>query len=146
MAQITGVFRIGKDAELRRIPSSGDAVINLALAANYGRKDSEGKRPTQWVEASLFGKLAEALAQYLVKGAQVYCVISDPHIETFQGHKGEGFKLVGRIIEIELVGGRRDDAAPRQAAPERQTAPRQQATPKASSGFDDLDDDSSIPF
>jgi len=144
MAQITGVFRIGKDAELRRIPS-GEAVVSLALAANYGRKDNEGKRPTQWIEASLWGKLAEALEQYLVKGSQVYCVISDPHIETFQGRNGEGFKLVGRIIEIELVGGRRDDAAPRQSAPARQPAPQRQAAPaQTGSGFDDMDSD--IPF
>ena len=105
MAQIVGVFRIGKDAVLR--DTGNTSVINLALAANYGKKDSQGDRPTQWIDASLWGKRAEALEQYLVKGQQVYCVIAEPHIETYEKRDGGGTasKLVGMITDIELVGG-----------------------------------------
>ena len=56
-----GLARIGRDVELRFLPQ-GDAVANISLAFTYGRKDSEGKRPTQWVEASIWSKRAEALA------------------------------------------------------------------------------------
>lgn len=154
MAQIIGAFRIGRDAELRFTPS-GDAVCNLALACNYGQKDESGNRPTQWVDASLWGKRAEALVQYLLKGQQVYAVLSDPHIETYQGQNGQGYKLVARVLELELVGSRPQgdgQAAPRQQTQQRQPAPqqRQQSRPApapapASSGFDDFDD-GDVPF
>lgn len=148
MAQLVGVFRIGKDAELR---TAGDtSVINLALAANYGKKNSNGDRPTQWVDASLWGRRAEALEQYLLKGQQVYVAINDLHIETYKNRDGvEASKLVGMIGEIELVGGRPASASgEREARPrreQREEPPRREAKPAQSSGgFDDMDDD--IPF
>jgi hypothetical protein len=39
------IGRLGRDAELRYTPN-GDAVCNLALACEYGRKGQDGKRPT----------------------------------------------------------------------------------------------------
>lgn len=139
--QIIGVARLGRDAELRRT-SGGDAVASLSLAFNYGRKDASGNKPTQWVEGALWGKQAEALVQYLPKGQQVYVVMDDPHIETFQGRNGEGHKLVGRISSIELVGGRPQGQEPARAAAPRPPAPAPK--PSGGSGFDDMDDD--IPF
>jgi single-strand DNA-binding protein len=148
-----GVFRIGKDAELRELQDGG-AVCNLALASNYGRKGNDGKRPTQWVDAALWGKRAEALEQYLLAGQQVYCVINDVHIEEYQKRDGgTGSKLMGTVSEIELVGGRPEQREqgggerrqPRAApapAPRRAAAPA--PAPRGGNGFDDMDDD--IPF
>jgi len=144
MTQLVGVLRIGRDAELR---SAGQtSVINLALAYNYGKKESGGDKPTQWIDASLWGKRAEALEQYLLKGQQVYAVINDVHIETYDKRDGgTASKLVGVISDIELVGGRPQQSGERREREER-PAPRREA-PKpapAQSGFDDIDDD--IPF
>jgi single-strand DNA-binding protein len=138
MANISGAFRIGKDAELRTTPS-GDNVISLALAFNYGRKGDDGKKPSQWIEASLWGKLAEALEPYLKKGGQIYAVISEPHIVQFEGKNGTGIKLVGRIIEIERIGPRSVESA---LEPEPKPAPK--PTPKPSRPINDIDDD--VPF
>lgn len=141
-----GLARIGRDVELRFMPN-GDAVANISLAFTYGRKDNEGKRPTQWVEASIWGKRAEALAPYLLKGGQVSATLEDVCIETFQGKSGEGHKLVGRVLAIDLVstGQATQQQAPR-PAPAQNNAPQQRpVAPKpAGSGFDDMDDD--IPF
>lgn len=143
MAQITGVFRIGKDAELRDTASG--PVINLALASNYGKKGSDGSRPTQWVEASLWGKRAESLEQYLTKGQQIYATISDPHIETYQKRDGgEGVKLVGMIADLELVGGKPSGDREARSAREERSARRPQPPAPKSNSFDDMDDD--IPF
>lgn len=132
-----GLARIGRDVELRRT-ANGDAVAGLSLAFSYGRKGEDGKRPTQWVDASLWGKRAEALAPYLVKGCLIAVTLEDVHIETYQSAKGEGYKLVGRVLDIELaVGGERQSSAP--AAP-----PPRKAAASASSGFDDMDSD--VPF
>lgn len=146
MAQIVGIFRIGKDAELRYTPG-GQAVCGLSLAFNYGQKGQDGNKPSQWIEAALWGKRAEAMAQYLTKGSQIYCVINDPHIETYpkRDGSGEGFKLAGSISEIEFAGGNQQQGQRQQQSGEGYQEP---AKPRNSQGakpsFDDLGDD--IPF
>ena len=102
MPTLTDVGRIGRDAELRFTPS-GDPVINLALACDYGRKGQDGKRPTQWVDATLWGKQAEAMAPYLLKGQQVYFTMDDAHIETYaKTGGGEPTNLIRMILPVSL--------------------------------------------
>lgn len=140
----SGLFTLGRDAEARTL-QSGEVVVNLALASNYGKKGADGKRPTQWVDGSFWGERASKLAQYLLKGHQVVAYISDIHIETYEGRNGAGSKLVGRVDDIELVARQDRD---QQQAPARQAAPQQARQsappPRPASGFDDMDDD--IPF
>lgn len=101
---ITGLATLGRDCELRHTPS-GDAVTNLSLAFNYGQKDQQtGNKPTCWLEGSLWGKRAESLAPYLVKGQKLVIVAEDPHIETYEGKNGPGSKLVARIVSIDFAG------------------------------------------
>lgn len=130
-----GLARLGRDAEIRHTPG-GDAVCNLSLAVNYGQKAADGNRPTQWIDATLWGKRAEALAQFLVKGS-VHCfTLEDIHLETYQGKNGEGVKLVARVLDVELgprVGGEQ---------PARQAAPAQRPQPKPATQMDDDD----VPF
>lgn len=151
MPQLTDIGRLGRDVEVRYTPS-GDAVANLALACEYGRKGQDGKRPTQWVEATLWGKQAEAMAPHLQKGQLLYFSIDDAHIETYKKNDGsEGFKLVGRISSIKFAGSAPDQnqqqqqqQAPRQHQPEQQRHPAQQRQQPAQSFDDDID--MSIPF
>lgn len=142
---LTGLARIGRDVELRYVPS-GEAVANISLAFNYGKKGDDGNKPTQWIEASLWGKRAEVLAQYLLKGQQVDVVLGDPHIETYQGKNGEGHKLAAKVIEIELAGGRGEQSAPRSASTPAQNHASSSSRPTQSNSgsFDDLDSD--LPF
>ncbi|RYF31377.1 MAG: single-stranded DNA-binding protein [Comamonadaceae bacterium] len=145
MAQLFGLARIGRDAELRTT-GQGDQVATLSLAFTYGRKGADGKRPTQWVEGALWGKLAEALTPYLTKGTQVSVTLDDTRIETFRKSDGtDGLKLAGRVTSIELAGsGERTAPAPA-PRPAPAAAPRAPAAAtRAASGFDDMDDD--IPF
>jgi single-strand DNA-binding protein len=102
---LTGVARLGADAELRATPN-GEVVANLSLAWNYGRKGQDGRKPVQWVRAALWGKQAEALQEYLLKGRQVWVILSDVHLREWQSDKGSGSSLEGRVEELELVGGR----------------------------------------
>ena len=146
---LTGLARIGKDAELR-YTASNEPVANLSLAFNYGRKGDDGKRPTQWIEASMWGKRAESLAPHLLKGKQVDVVLEEPHIETFEGRNGTGYKLVGRVLSIEFASdGQRQDAPQhetRAPAPRPAAAPaRPQPSGGSQGGFGDFGDDD-IPF
>lgn len=141
-----GLALIGRDAELRTTPE-GTSVCNLSLAFTYGRKGGDGKRPTQWVDASLWGKQAEALAPYLVKGGRVAVTLQEVHIERFDRRDGtQGEKLVGRVIDIQLAGSPREGSAPAPAtapAPARAPAPAARTAAPAPA-FDDFEDD--IPF
>lgn len=144
MPQLFGMARLGRDAELRRTPNN-DPVCTLALAFSYGRKDDSGKRPTQWVEATLWGKRAEALAQYLTKGSAVVVTLNEVHIETYQGNNGAGHKLAGQVVEIELAGGgTQAPAQQRQATNTQQRSNQQQTNKRPAPHFADMDDD--IPF
>lgn len=145
MATLNGLFTLGKDCEIRAT-QSGEDVATLSLAYNYGRKQ-DGKQPTQWVRATLWGKRATSLSQYLTKGKQIYASLDDVHIREYEGANGKGFNLEAKIVDLEFTRGQQQDqgyggnsSQPRQAAPQRQ-APAPQ---KSSSGFDDMDDD--IPF
>jgi len=99
----TGLYTLGRDAEVR-FTANGDAVASLSLAYHYGKKTAEGKQPTQWIDASLWGKRAEALSQYLTKGKEIFAVLDDVHIETYKKKDGtEGFKLAAKVSDITVV-------------------------------------------
>lgn len=140
-----GLARLGKDAEVRVIPS-GEAVANLSLAFNYGKPDpNSGDRPTQWINAALWGKRAESLAPYLVKGS-VHCfTLSEIHIEARDGTDGKTYhNLVARVDDVTL-GPRQGDAPAgggERAARPAQTRQTTQGQPTR--GSREIDDD--IPF
>ena len=156
---LIGPARLGKDAELRFL-QDGTPVANLALAFNYGPKDQNGKRATQWVDAALFGDRATKLQPYLLKGTQIDVHLSDPHIETYTARDGtQGFKMVARLSHLEFVGsapqqqdGQQAQQQQRQPAPQqsqreqRLNSQHQQSrpTPRPAQNFSDMDDD--IPF
>lgn len=107
--------------------------MNLSLAYNYGRK-VDGKKPSQWIEASMWGKQAEALQPHLGKGMQVVCSIDDLHIEEYEGKNGKGHKLVGKVVGFDFAGGK-SEGGNQSSAP---------LSKQAVAGFDD--DLDSIPF
>ena len=134
-----GLARIGKDAEVRYTPG-GAAVANVSLAFTYGKKGDDGKRPTQWVDASMWGQRAESLAPYIKKGGQIVAYLEDVSIQTYV--KGDGTsatKMVARLADLEFVAGGEQASSQPKPQPKPQAAPQSQG-----SGFDDMDDD--IPF
>jgi single-strand DNA-binding protein len=128
-----GLARIGKDAEVRFTPG-GTPVANVSLAFTYGKKGDDGKRPTQWVDASLWGQRAEAMAPYLLKGKQIVAYLEDVTMQSYT--KGDGTtntKMVARLADLEFVADGSSDG--------QRAAARPQAEPaKQTAGFDDLDD------
>jgi len=147
MAKTIGLMRLGRDAEVRMV---GDQqVANMSLAYNYGKKGADGNRPTQWIEAALWGKRAESLAPFLKKGSLHMFVVDDVHVETYTDKDGyEAFKLAGTISDVELgpkSEGGQGSSAPAAAgnAPARRQAPAPQPQRQApAAGIDDDD----IPF
>ena len=143
MATLTGLFTLGRDAETRAT-QNGTTVITLAVAYNYGRKGDDGKKPSQWVRASMFGKQAEALIPYLTKGKQVSLVIRDLHIATFQKQDGSTGTSLEGVADFDDFA-RKPKEAGDAPAPAPKPAPRPAPPPSAGSGFDEFDG-SDVPF
>ena len=130
MNSITVAGQLGRDAEQRFLPN-GDAVANFSVA------DSQGKdKPTIWWNCQIYGKRAESLAQYLVKGQAVTVAgsVSQRNYTDKNGQERTSMEI--RVNDIALQGGKREEA-PR-AAPARSASPAQQEA-----AFDDGQD---IPF
>lgn len=141
--QLIGLCRLGRDAEVK-YTQGGKAVANLSLAFNYGLKDANGKNPSQWIDASLWGDRAEKLSQYLTKGTHLYVILTDPHIETFTKRDGgDGFKLAAMVNVIEFAGSKQEAKQETQAA-ERPRPSAPETKPSLPGNVQDMDDD--IPF
>lgn len=141
---MSGLVRIGRDAEIR-FTQGGDAVASLSVVFNFGKKGQDGNKPSQWVDASIWGKRAEAMAPYLLKGTLVDVVLEDPHIETFEGKNGTGNKLTARVLAIEFAGGSKHggDTGNNQPRAEGRNESADRGR-KAAPSFDDIPDD--LPF
>jgi len=137
MNNITVAGNITRDSEVRYLPN-GDAVASFSIADNQGKD----KDAIFW-NCSLFGKRADSLNQYLVKGASVTVIGSvtqEKWTDKQSGAERVGFKI--RVNDIALQGGKTE---PRQEQAQR---PVQQAKPaqyqhKDSNG-DSFEDD--LPF
>ncbi len=152
---LIGLVRLGRDAEVR-YTTDGTPVCSFSGAWNYGRKDADGKRPSQWVELTMWGERGEKISEYLLKGKQFFVIANEVHIETYQkrDNSGDGFKLVGKVESLEFTSG--GDGEPQRQAPapapayrppaaaHRPAAASQPPRGRSGTGFDDMDDD--IPF
>lgn len=148
---LTGIARLGRDAELRFMPD-GTPVAALALATNYGKKDAQGNCPTQWIDGSLFGEQARKLQPYLIKGQQLCVTMTEPHVEQYKRNDGTvGHAMRARVINLEFAGkapekaaGNSPAAASAAAAPAAGGRSTQGSAATGAGGFSDFDDD--IPF
>jgi len=135
MNSITVAGTLGRDAELRYLPN-GDAVTSFSVADSQGRD-----KPTVWWNASLFGKRAESLTQYLIKGSAVTISgsVAEREWTDKDGQKRKSMDI--RVSDVALQGGRKEDT---QAKPAPQPQRSHQTTSRPASGFDDMSSD--IPF
>lgn len=90
---------VGKDAVLRRT-GSGDAVLGFSVAVDQGKDASGNKRDTLWVDCSVWGKRAESLESYIVKGTKL-ALEGRP---TVRAHEGKAY-LGLSVNELTFMGG-----------------------------------------
>ncbi|MDE2080437.1 MAG: single-stranded DNA-binding protein [Burkholderiales bacterium] len=162
MASVNKVILVGncgRDPEVRYAPS-GAAICNISIATSSRRKDKnsgESIEDTQWHRVTFYDRLAEIAGEYLKKGRPVY-VEGRLKYGKYTDKDGIERNTVDIVAtEMQLLGGREGGGgsggademgagaapAPRSAAPAR-SAPASKPPAKASTGFDDMDDD--IPF
>lgn len=132
---------LGNDAEIR-YTQGGDAVCSVSIPASAGWGD---KKTTTWIRGTIWGKRAEALAPYLLKGTPV---VASGEFTAREWTNKDGVVKTScemRVSEITLMGKAKGGGAStgQQAnAPQRAAqAPQAQA---AAPDFGNFDDD--IPF
>ena len=107
------VGNLGRDPEMRYMPD-GRPVTQLNVATNNTYKDASGQvvKETTWFRVSVFGKQAEACAQYLQKGRMVLVEgrlrpdkqTGGPRIwEKQDGTKGATFEVTA--LNVRFIGG-----------------------------------------
>ncbi len=100
------VGNLGRDAEVRYTPG-GAAVAKFSIATTEVWNDKAGQRQerTEWHNIDLWGKQAESLSEYLVKGKQVYVegrLQTDEYTDK-EGNKRKSTKV--RCDRVVLLGG-----------------------------------------
>jgi single-strand DNA-binding protein len=111
MNSITVAGSLGRDAELKYL-NNGDAISVFSVA------DSQGKdKPTIWWNCTIYGKRAESLNQYLVKGQAVTVVghITEREYTDKNGNERKAMEI--RVSDV-MLQGRKQDAAPKPAKQE----------------------------
>jgi single-strand DNA-binding protein len=111
------VGNLGRDAELR-FTAAGAAVSTLNLATTEVWNDKQGQKQekTEWHRIVLWGKQAESLQEYLVKGKQIYV---EGRLQTRQWDDKDGNKRYTTEIKADRItllgggGGGRSGAADR---------------------------------
>ena len=91
---------LGKDAELKNTGTVSVAEFSLATTEKF--KD---QTKTQWHNIVLFGKVADALSQYLKKGKQVYVSGSIDYQSWDKPDGTKGYKTVIKAFQVQLLGG-----------------------------------------
>ena len=105
------IGNIGKDAEMK-YSASGIPVSSFSLAVNkvYKNQNGEKQEKTTWVKIVLFGKTAESLHKYSLKGKQVY-VEGELNLEKYTDKDGierYSTKVIGRLVQF--LGSKKDES------------------------------------
>lgn len=135
MNNFIGIGRSTSDMELKFIPGSGTPVGKFTLAIDRDYKNKDGEKDTDFLNVEVWGKLAEAMANYITKGKQVAVsgAIRVDKYETEAGEKRTAWKI--RANSIELLGSKGTSSAYEE----------QTAVEKFEAVKNDIDD-SDIPF
>ncbi|KRT69389.1 MAG: ssb, single-stranded DNA-binding protein, single-strand DNA-binding protein [candidate division NC10 bacterium CSP1-5] len=118
---------LGRDPEMRYTPN-GTAVTNFNMATNrkYTGSDGQQVKETTWFRVSVFGKQAEAVAQYMKRGSGVLVEgrlsadnqTGGPRIWTRQdGTPAASFEVVANTVRF-LSSGQRAEGGEETAAAE----------------------------
>ena len=99
-ARLDIIGRLGHDATARKT-TSGQSMLAFNVAVDQDRPGSGQETPPMWVRVLLFGKLADALTPYLVKGKLIFASGRVNLEESeYQGEKRTRLILVPETIKL----------------------------------------------
>ena len=142
------VGRLGKDPELRSIPS-GTSVAKFSLATDdrFTDKNGDKQERTEWHNIVVWGKLAEICGQYLRKGRLVYIegsIRTDSWDDKETGVKKYRTEIIANTMQMlekkgdDEGGGYSGGGGYRKAAPA--------SAPAGGGRGPEIEDDDEVPF
>ena len=143
------IGNLGKDPEVR-YSQQGTAICNITIATSESWTDKstgEKQEKTEWHRCVSFGKQAEVLGKYLVKGSQVYV---EGKLQTRQYEKDGQTHYATDIVvqEFTFLGVGQQSGGGNKPAPRQQTGQHSQSRPQQqknhNNGYDV--EDGEIPF
>lgn len=123
---------LARDAKINST-DKGDSVGSFSVGVKSGYGD---KAVTNWINCSLWGKRADSLAPYLMKGQGV-AISGELSLRKYKSKDGsEGASMEVRVQDVTLIGSKEDRApmTPQMAS---------KSIPKGDGGFDAFED---VPF
>ena len=110
--------RVGIEPEMRYAPS-GTAITRLRLATD--RPTADGKTETEWHTVICWGKLGEAVNQYVQKGGRIY-LSGRLHHRAYEDGKGEKrYQAEVHANEVVFLDGKPNGNEPAPSGPAVQT-------------------------
>jgi single-strand DNA-binding protein len=126
---------LARDAKINST-EKGDSVGSFSVGVKSGYGD---KAVTNWINCSLWGKRADSLAPYLMKGQGV-AISGELSLRKYKSKDGtEGASMEVRVADVTLIGSKEDRApmTPQMAS---------KSMSKADGGFDAFDSMDDVPF
>ena len=126
---------LARDAKINST-EKGDSVGSFSVGVKSGYGD---KAVTNWINCSLWGKRADSLAPYLMKGQGV-AISGELSLRKYKSKDGtEGDYMEVRVADVTLIGNKEDRApmTPQMAS---------KSMSKADGGFDAFDSTDDVPF
>ena len=123
--------RLTRDSELSSTPS-GTAVTDVIIASNrVWSKDSDRQEETTFVDVTIWGRQAESLQNYLVKGRHVMVVgrLKLNKWETDEGDKRSKLTMVAEKINLTPGGARNNNGQSPSASQEKERATATEEVP-----------------
>lgn len=111
MDDINQVFQVGRltrDSEIK-YTAAGTAVARFSIAINRSvKKGDSWVDEANFFDCTLWGKLAERMGKYLLKGKQV-AITGELRQERWE-KEGQKFSKIGIVVTtVQLIGGQRSD-------------------------------------
>jgi len=146
--QCNFIGRIGKDLELKYMPS-GNAVVNFSIACGDDyKKDGHVIEQMNWINIVAFGKLAEIITEYCAKGSRVF-ISGKQQTRKWQDQNGND-RYTTEVIanQVQMLDSRNDSSSKHCGTQNSQTRVESESSSNKQPGgretASDFDDD--IPF
>jgi single-strand DNA-binding protein len=144
------VGRLGKDPELRSIPS-GTSVAKFSLATDDRFTDKAGEKQerTEWHNIVVWGKLAEICGQYLRKGRLVYIegsIRTDSWDDKETGVKKYRTEIIANTMQMLEKKGDDEGGGYSGGGGYRKAAPAGAGAPAGGGRGGEIEDDDEVPF
>lgn len=131
--------RMVKDPELKTT-NSGKSVCSFRIANDSGYKDASGQSQTNWLDVTAWGKTAEFVCKYFLKGALI-AIEGRLQSRNYQDKSGNNRNAVEVVVNNVSFAGNKEPAQSQNVANRAVSAPV-----AANNEYEPIEDDGDLPF